>query len=72
MDKIASDAAITPEQGVKYAAHGFAAMLSNPSSGLSPQQVQDAGVEFTKRAAARMKRHLKIKDLLLEHAATPA
>lgn len=67
MEKIASDASVSPELGVEIASRGFAAMLGGPATDLTPQKVQDYTVEFHKRAAARMERHMKIRELVMEH-----
>ena len=67
MDHIKNDTVITPEDGVKLAAEGFISLLGSPATTLAPKEVHSLGMEFAKRASSRMQRHLKIRELILEH-----
>ncbi len=63
----------TNSRKVAASIFGFTTFLSAPATGLDTNQVKVAADEFAKRASHRMRRHLAIREVLVNAASpTPA
>lgn len=68
MTKIASDAALTPQDLIKLACYGMSTILSSPKYAHPPEVVEKLASTFATLARRREDRHERLTKLLVSHA----
>ncbi len=72
IEKLASDAQLSPEACRNIATYSFVSALTSPAVGMPMALAKSAGAKFAEGIAHFENRHAKLVDMLTEHVKTPA